>query len=452
MRHYVHIGTGNYHPKTARLYTDVGLFTCDEELGADVADMFNFLTGFARPGGYRKALVAPTHLRDGILDEIERTIAAHEAGERARIAMKMNSLVDRRCIRALYRASQAGVPVELNIRGICCLRPGVRGRLGDHPRRLRRRALPRALADLRLRARRRDPRAHRLGRPHAAQPRHPRRARRAGRGRRRCGTTCSTCSSARWPTTRTPGSSAPTAPGSAATPGDEPRSVQRELMIATPRGRPRRRRVADGRAAPIRPSLHNPAAMLSRKRFLAVAGTAAGALAAGCGGDDEEEREREAREAADREIVRFLLRSSDQERVLGPGRASATSWPRSGAGELAAQIARNERTHVEALERFARRLGGDEATAAAHRLRRGLRRGPGGGPAHGRDAREPRRPRRTSARSTASRTATCSRRCSPSTPSRGGRRRRSTRPPGGGSRSAPASSRARCPTARSPSR
>ena len=127
VRHYVHIGTGNYHPKTARLYTDFGLLTCDDQLGADVADMFNFLTGFARPRGYRKVLVAPVHLRDGIVAEIERTIAAHEAGKRARIALKMNSLVDKRCIRALYRASQAGVPVDLNVRGICCLRPGVPG-------------------------------------------------------------------------------------------------------------------------------------------------------------------------------------------------------------------------------------------------------------------------------------------------------------------------------------
>ena len=113
--------------RTARLYTDFGLFTCDEEIGADVADMFNQLTGFARPGGSRQVLLAPAHMRDGIIDEIERTIAAKEAGEDARIAMKMNSLVDKRCIRALYRASQAGVPVELNIRGICCLRPGVEG-------------------------------------------------------------------------------------------------------------------------------------------------------------------------------------------------------------------------------------------------------------------------------------------------------------------------------------
>jgi polyphosphate kinase len=127
VRHYVHIGTGNYHPKTARLYTDFGLLTTDDQTGADVADMFNFLTGFARPRRYRRVLIAPAHLRDGILAEIERTIEAHRNGQHARIAMKMNSLVDRRCIRALYEASQAGVPVDLNLRGICCLRPGVEG-------------------------------------------------------------------------------------------------------------------------------------------------------------------------------------------------------------------------------------------------------------------------------------------------------------------------------------
>jgi polyphosphate kinase len=127
VRHYVHVGTGNYNPKTARLYTDFGLFTADEALGVDVGDMFNFLTGFARPRRYNRVLLAPTFLRDALLDEIERTIAARERGEDARILMKMNALVDRRCIRALYRASQAGVPVDLNIRGICCLRPGVPG-------------------------------------------------------------------------------------------------------------------------------------------------------------------------------------------------------------------------------------------------------------------------------------------------------------------------------------
>jgi polyphosphate kinase len=126
-RHYVHIGTGNYHPQTARIYTDFGLFTCDEQIGSDVADMFNFLTGYARPRRYRKVLVAPNFLRDAMIAEIERTVAAHEEGRPARIAMKLNSLVDRRCIRALYRASEAGVPVDLNVRGICCLVPGVPG-------------------------------------------------------------------------------------------------------------------------------------------------------------------------------------------------------------------------------------------------------------------------------------------------------------------------------------
>jgi polyphosphate kinase len=127
VRHYVHVGTGNYHPTTARLYTDFGLLTCDPQVGADVADMFNFLTGFARPRAYRRVLVAPAHMRAGILEEIERTVAAHREGRQARIRMKMNALVDRACIQALYRASQAGVPIELNTRGICCLRPGVPG-------------------------------------------------------------------------------------------------------------------------------------------------------------------------------------------------------------------------------------------------------------------------------------------------------------------------------------
>jgi polyphosphate kinase len=127
VREYVHVGTGNYNPKTAGLYTDLGIFTADPEIGADVAEMFNFLTGYGRPAGFRKVLVAPTTMRDQIVDEIERTVSAHEAGEDCRIALKMNSLVDARCIQALYEASQAGVRVDLNVRGICCLRPGVEG-------------------------------------------------------------------------------------------------------------------------------------------------------------------------------------------------------------------------------------------------------------------------------------------------------------------------------------
>jgi polyphosphate kinase len=127
VREYVHIGTGNYHPKTARLYTDFGLFTADPDVGADVAEMFNFLTGYGRPAVYRKVLVSPTTMRDRMIEEIESTVAAHEAGEEARIVLKMNSLVDAGCIRALYAASQAGVRIDLNVRGICCLRPGVAG-------------------------------------------------------------------------------------------------------------------------------------------------------------------------------------------------------------------------------------------------------------------------------------------------------------------------------------
>jgi polyphosphate kinase len=127
VRHYVHTGTGNYHAKTARLYEDFGLFTTDREIAQDVAELFNALTGAARSPDYRKAIVAPDHMRKWFLREVERTIEAHEAGLETRIVLKMNSLVDARSIRALYAASQAGVPVDVNTRGICCLRPGVQG-------------------------------------------------------------------------------------------------------------------------------------------------------------------------------------------------------------------------------------------------------------------------------------------------------------------------------------
>jgi polyphosphate kinase len=133
VRNYVHVGTGNYHSATARLYTDFGLFTIDEEIGADVAEMFNNLTGYGRPLRYRKALIAPAHLREDLIAEIDATIAAHSPDSPGRIAMKMNALVDGHCIRALYRASRAGVRVDLNVRGICCLRPGVAG-VSEHIR------------------------------------------------------------------------------------------------------------------------------------------------------------------------------------------------------------------------------------------------------------------------------------------------------------------------------
>jgi polyphosphate kinase len=127
VRHYAHVGTGNYHRGTADLYTDFGLFTADEAMTGEIAELFNQLTGYSRPEHYRRVLVAPLNLRERIIGEIDATIDAHEAGKDARIGMKMNSLVDAACIRALYRASQAGVPIDLNVRGACCLRPGVSG-------------------------------------------------------------------------------------------------------------------------------------------------------------------------------------------------------------------------------------------------------------------------------------------------------------------------------------
>jgi polyphosphate kinase len=127
LRRYVHIGTGNYNPKTSGLYTDLGLMSCREELGADLTDLFNFLTGYSQQAEYRKLLVAPLTLRSGMVKLIEREIGHAHAGKPARIIAKMNSLVDADMIRHLYLASQAGVEVDLIVRGICCIRPGVPG-------------------------------------------------------------------------------------------------------------------------------------------------------------------------------------------------------------------------------------------------------------------------------------------------------------------------------------
>ena len=128
VRHYVMIGTGNFHARNARLYEDFGLFTCDHQIGQEVANLFNTLTGYGHPEPQRKTLVAPTWLREPLLREIERTAQAYAAGDHdARIVMKMNSLVDEQMIEGLYRASRTGVPIRLNIRGICCLIPGIPG-------------------------------------------------------------------------------------------------------------------------------------------------------------------------------------------------------------------------------------------------------------------------------------------------------------------------------------
>ncbi len=125
MRRYIHIGTGNYNPKTARLYTDLGLFSCREELGADITDLFNFLTGYSRQKSYREVLVAPVNMRDRFLALIYREIENVQNGFSGRIVAKMNSLVDPQIIATLYEASGAGVEIDLIIRGICCLRPGI---------------------------------------------------------------------------------------------------------------------------------------------------------------------------------------------------------------------------------------------------------------------------------------------------------------------------------------
>ncbi|MEL6496301.1 MAG: polyphosphate kinase 1 [Cyanobacteria bacterium J06623_7] len=125
IRRYVHIGTGNYNPKTAKIYTDLSLLSCREDLGADLTDLFNFLTGYSRQKSYRKLLVAPVSLRGRMIEMINREAENCRQGKTGRIVAKMNSLVDQQVIQTLYEASQAGVQIDLIIRGICCLRPGL---------------------------------------------------------------------------------------------------------------------------------------------------------------------------------------------------------------------------------------------------------------------------------------------------------------------------------------
>jgi polyphosphate kinase len=127
IRRYVHIGTGNYNSKTAKLYTDLGMLSCREELGADLTDLFNFLTGYSRQKSYRKLLVAPVNMRDRMIALIGREAEHCRKGKSGRIVAKMNALVDPQIIETLYEASQAGVQIDLIVRGICCLRPGVKG-------------------------------------------------------------------------------------------------------------------------------------------------------------------------------------------------------------------------------------------------------------------------------------------------------------------------------------
>lgn len=133
IRRYVHLATGNYNPTTAKVYTDLGLLTCNEKLAEDATNLFNMLTGFSQAPRWNRIMVAPLGLREKMIGLIEREITHARTGRESRIIAKMNSLVDGEIIQALYRASNAGVPIDLIIRGICCLRPGVRG-LSDNIR------------------------------------------------------------------------------------------------------------------------------------------------------------------------------------------------------------------------------------------------------------------------------------------------------------------------------
>jgi polyphosphate kinase len=127
LRRYCHIGTGNYHPKTARLYEDFGLLTADPTVGEDITDLFNHLTGYSRPPDYRRLLVAPAGVRAGLIEQIEAQAELARAGQPSRVQLKCNALIDEAMVDALYHASNDGVPIDLWVRGICALRPGVPG-------------------------------------------------------------------------------------------------------------------------------------------------------------------------------------------------------------------------------------------------------------------------------------------------------------------------------------
>ena len=183
LRRYAHIGTGNYHAATARLYEDLGIFTADEEITADVADLFNFITGFGRPQKFRKLLVAPFTLRSGLVDEIRAVAAAANDGKHARIRLKLNHLVDPKIVSELYEASQAGARIDIIARSTCALRPGVEGLSENiHVRSIVGRFLEHS-RDLLVRGGRARRDLHRKPRSHATQPRP---SHRGARARREC--------------------------------------------------------------------------------------------------------------------------------------------------------------------------------------------------------------------------------------------------------------------------
>ena len=175
IRRYAHIGTGNYNPVTSQIYTDLGLFTSDEQIVDDVTQVFNFLTGYSHRKSYAELLVAPVALRSGVKTLIEREAEHAKAGRPAHIVIKNNAVADPGMIKVLYRASQMGVPIDLIVRGVCCLRPGIPGISEQHPRPVDRRPLPRALARVLLPERWRPRALHRQRRPDGAQSRPARR-------------------------------------------------------------------------------------------------------------------------------------------------------------------------------------------------------------------------------------------------------------------------------------
>lgn len=127
IRRYLHLGTGNYNAVTSLIYEDIGLFTCDEVIASDVTDLFNHLTGYSTKHEFKKLLVAPFDLRTGLEQLVRREIEHAQSGQKAHLIFKVNAIVDRRFIELLYEASQAGVKVDLLVRSMCCLKPGVKG-------------------------------------------------------------------------------------------------------------------------------------------------------------------------------------------------------------------------------------------------------------------------------------------------------------------------------------
>ena len=241
LQRYVHIGTGNYHATTARIYEDVGLFTADPDISADIADLFNYVTGFGRPGAFRKILVAPFNLRRELVERIRAVGAAAAAGEPARIRIKVNNIADPAIVEELYKASQAGAEDRPDrARGLHAA-AGCRGPERAHPRPFRARAVPRAQPALLLRGGRGAELLPRQRRPDAAQPRPPDRDGGARRGAPRAGRDRDSVPPAARTTTCRRGRSTPTARGTRVQPENGERRRASQLVAMRGRMRTQRR-------------------------------------------------------------------------------------------------------------------------------------------------------------------------------------------------------------------